>query len=361
LNLDQEAITLEYEEPTNAHWVEGDTEGIATALFYPEVMIPRGLAYPMSPFIATFGNFKDIKHYQSEEAARRHIKDKVWPAVQRVYVHFENGSLELMKKDAAGIVREVPDLPDEENWAGWLMEVTRQYFDFFVTDPSLINDLGMVAAKAVQRSADTFRALAGQYVASGRMIALWKEVKSVRRQFMEHYETFLPVLMVRRYWREDQQDIAHYELSVKNFEDLKSFYIDCVETSFRLLVIGLATVLIEQTGTPTIKTSEGDRDIWWFEQMKNGIKNGQLDKHPVFKPITDALDLGLRNGVGHHSAHYDVSNDEIAYVKPNDARLMQLQLSYTGFVDKAFNAFCAFELATMFFQFLFVAGRGKLA
>jgi hypothetical protein len=40
---------------------------------------------------------------------------------------------------------------------------------------------------------------------------------------------------------------------------------------------------------------------------------------------------------------------------------MQLQLSYTGFVDKAFNAFCAFELATMFFQFLFVAGRGKLA
>src|SRR2546430_1576716 len=132
---------------------------------------------------------------------------------------------------------------------------------------------------------------------------------------MELYESLLPLLMVRRYWREDRQDIAGYELSVKNFEDLKGFYIDCVETSFRLLVIGLASILIEQTGSATIRTKKGEEDIWWFEQLNNGIKNGQLDKYPVFIPITAALDLGLRNGVGHHSAHYEVGGDEIVYVK----------------------------------------------
>lgn len=107
--------------------------------------------------------------------------------------------------------------------------------------------------------------------------------------------------MVRRYWREEHQVVTNYELSVKNFEDLKGFYIDCVETSFRFFVIGLELVLIADTGAPTIRTRKGEKDIWWFEQMNNGMKHTQLDNYGVFAPMLAALDLGLRNGVGHHS------------------------------------------------------------
>jgi hypothetical protein len=204
------------------------------------------------------------------------------------------------------------------------------------------------------------RHLAADYVRSGRMLALWKEMKSVRKQFLGLYESLLPMLMVRRYWCEDQQDIKKYELSVKNFEDLKGFYIDCVETTFRLLVIGLALELIATTGKPKIKTKKGESTIWWFEQINNGTKYTQLKQHRLFDVFEPALDLGLRNGVGHHAAHYDVVTDDIIYVKADDASLTEMRLPYTEFVGKVFDAYCAFELATVFFQWFFVAGGGKL-
>ena|ERR1700722_17583590 len=62
-------------------------------LFYPEVMIPRNLESPISPFIATAHNYKDIGDYQKFEATRRHYKDKYWPVFERAYVHFETGNL----------------------------------------------------------------------------------------------------------------------------------------------------------------------------------------------------------------------------------------------------------------------------
>lgn len=70
LHLDQEAASLKYDEPTNAAWVDGDDESPPTVLFYPELMIPRGLSFPLSPFVATSGNFKDLLEYQGFEAAR---------------------------------------------------------------------------------------------------------------------------------------------------------------------------------------------------------------------------------------------------------------------------------------------------
>ena len=172
------------------------------------------------------------------------------------------------------------------------------------------------------------------------MLALWKEIKSVRKQFLALYESLLPMLMVRRYWRDDRQDIKGYELSVKNFEDLKGFYIDCVETTFRLLVIGLALELIATTGKPKIKTKKGENTIWWFEQINNGIKYSQLKQHRLFDVFEPALDLGLRNGVGHHAAHYDVVSDDIIYVKADDASLTEIRLPYTEFVGKVFDAYC---------------------
>jgi len=35
-------------------------------------------------------------------------------------------------------------------------------------------------------------------------------------------------------------------------------------------------------------------------------------------------------------------------------------LSYTDFVTKVFHAYCAFELSSIFFQWLFVAGGGDM-
>jgi hypothetical protein len=360
LDLGQETPSIAYREPTNAIWDDGEDAGDHAILFYPEVMIPRGLDSPISPFIATFGNFKDIEEYQKAEATRRHFKNKFWPIVQRAYVHFETGNLDLLKKEIEEILPSIPDVTDRESRGGWILSFSRRFFDLFIVDPSLAEAVERKVAYAVHRAEPEVRKLAAEYVKSGRMLALWKEIKSVRKQFLALYESLQPMLMVKRYWRENQQNVEAYELSVKNFEDLKGFYIDCVETTFRLLVIGLAIELIETTGQPRIKTKSGDKTIWWFEQINNGIKDTQLKQHAIFDLFMPALDLGLRNGVGHHSAHYDVRSDEIIYGKADDAQLKEVSLPYTEFVEKVFKAYCAFELATVFLHWFFVAGKGKL-
>jgi hypothetical protein len=360
LDLDQEAVSFEYREPTNAVWVDGEDSGDQSLLFYPEVMIPRNLPSPISPFVATVGNYKDIQQYQQYEATRRHYKDKFWPVIMRAYVHYETGNLGLLKKEIAGILPSVPDIAKPEERGGWILSVSRRFFDLFVVDPQLSEPIERAVAYAVHRSEKEVRHLAADYVKSGRMLALWKEIKSVRKQFLALYESLLPMLIVRRYWRDDQQNIGAYEVSIKNFEDLKGLYIDCVETTFRLLVIGLALELISTTGKPKIKTKTGEKTIWWFEQIANGVKYTQLKQHRMFDVFEPALDLGLRNGVGHHSAHYDVVSDEIIYVKADDENLAEVRVPYTEFVDKVFAAYCAFELATVFFHWFFVAGRGKL-
>ena len=363
LNLDQEAVKFDYEKPTNASWDDAaeETEAIPTVLFYPELMIPKGLQYPLSPFLATFGEFKDLPAYQKEEDVRRRIKERIWPALLRVYTHFENGNLRLLEKEAAAISKNPPKLEDLEERAGWVLDTTKHYFEFFVAEPDSDAEIGKQAATAAVKQEVALRAFASEYVTSGRMLALWKELKSVRRQFMELYESFLPILSVRRYWKDPEPNFAAFELSVKNFEDLKGFYIDCLETTFRFLVIGLGMVKITESGATTIATAKGDKDIWWFEQMNNGIKNTQLDKYPLFDSVTKFLGTSLRNGVGHHSAHYIVSSDEIAYVKADDAALNEVRLPFTVFVSKVFDTYCAFERAATFFQFLFLAGGGKLS
>jgi hypothetical protein len=361
LDLDQEAVSFAYREPTNATWDdEEDATGDYEVLFYPELMIPKNLPSPMSPFVATSWNFKDIGAYQSVEGARRNFKEKLWPALQRAYVHFENGNLDLMRQDCQTLTDQVPVLTDGEEIGGWLRSMNRYFFDFFVSDPELSDTVGHRCAVAYRSSETELRRLAAKYVKSGRMLAIWKEVNSVRRQFLSLYESLQPLLMVRRYWKSDCQNIGEFGLSVKNFEDLKGFYIDCVETTFRLLVIGLGVELIATTGKPIINAKSGNKSIWWFEQMNNGIKEGQLKNHKVFDSITPSLDLSLRNGVGHHSAHYDVRTDRISFVKARDADLNATELSFTEFVDKTFKAYCAFETATVFFQWLFIAGKGEL-
>jgi len=360
LELYQKAVSFKYEQPTNAEWINTGEDSEQMVLFYPELMIPKDLEAPMSPFVVTVHNLKNIEQYQREEAIRRASKDELWPALQRAYVHFENGNLPLMKKECQSVIKGMPDLTDQENRGGWILAITRQFFDRFVAYPKRSERIERVIATASRKAEKELRKLATEYVTSGRMTALWKEVKSVRTQFMCLYESLLPLLMVRRYWKSHHQKLELYMVSVKDFEELRTFYVDTVETSFKLLVIGLGVQVIADTGNVVIATKKGNHDIWWFEQIKNGIKDTQLRKYPVFKQITEALDLKLRNGVGHHSAHYDLNTDAIIYATADGATMTHVSVPYTEFVDKVFQAFCAFELATVFFQWLFVAGGGKL-
>lgn len=264
LRIDQKAPNFSYEMLTNAAWEDAGGDSETTMLFYPELMIPRDLAPLMSPFVVTVHNLKHIKEYQAEEAIRRISKDELWPALLRAYVHFENGNLELMKKECQLVTKSMPELQNQEERAGWVAAVTRHFFDRFVAYPHRSVKIEKSVAAAAKNAEKELRGLATEYVKSGRMATLWKELKSVRVQFLAMYESLQPLLMVRRYWKDHLQDVYDdYLLSNKNFDDLRSLYVDTVETAFKLLVTGLAVELIAKTGKPVITTRDGTlHDIW---------------------------------------------------------------------------------------------------
>jgi hypothetical protein len=193
LDVGQEVPKIEYREPTNAVWDDGEDEGDHMLLFYPEVMIPRDLESPISPFIATAHNYKDIGDYQKFEATRRHYKDKYWPVFERAYVHFETGNLKLLKKEILSILPSVPEIAGSEERGGWILHLSRRFFDLFIVDPQLSEQVERTVAYAVHTDDKEVRRLAADYVRSGRMLALWKEIKSVRKQFLALYESLLPV------------------------------------------------------------------------------------------------------------------------------------------------------------------------
>ena len=360
LHLDQERGALKYDDPTNARWDNSGIDSETALLFYPEVLVPRDTDPLISPAVLSLQNLRNVHEFQHDEEGRRTNKKTHWPILQRSYVHFENGNVELLKQECVNLTGMTPDLHSQENRAEWIVRASRALFDNFLPSPNRAQKTKKLCDQAGDKARAEVAQLAQTYVDTGRMAALWKEVKSVRSQFLVNYETLAPILMLKRYWKSHLQILDKYLLSVKDFEGLRSFYVDCVESSCKLLVIGLAMARIAQTGKPSLPTRKGERDIWWFEQLKNGLKEDHLRDPPTLRQIIEPLDLKLRNGVGHHAAHYEANSDEIVYVVADDSALRQVRMSYTTFVSTVFHAYCAFELAIIFFERFLIAGGGRL-
>jgi len=64
------------------------------------------------------------------------------------------------------------------------------------------------------------------------------------------------------------------------------------------------------------------------------------------------MDNGLRNGIGHHSAIYDMRTDEVVYYKQQGRTLQETRVSYTVFAYKLLQIYSAVELAALYFHAL---------
>jgi hypothetical protein len=100
---------------------------------------------------------------------------------------------------------------------------------------------------AYSKNPDLIRELSECYIASGRMLKLWKEIASIRRAFIDNYDSLQPLLQIS-YWRDELQDINCFVLSTKQFDKMRQLYIDTFETLCRLLVIATVVESIIQNG-----------------------------------------------------------------------------------------------------------------
>jgi hypothetical protein len=77
----------------------------------------------------------------------------------------------------------------------------------------------------------------------------------------------------------------------------------------------------------------------------------------LFKNV---LDTKLRNGIGHHSAHYNLEKDEIVLYSTKQGATVERNISYTVFCDRVLKLFAAFELASVYHHSRHIEAEGRL-
>jgi hypothetical protein len=199
--------------------------------------------------------------------------------------------------------------------------------------------------------------LAEHYLASGRIVSLWKEIFSIRNSFVNCYNFVQPLITVK-YWKEEYREPV--TLSDKRFNELRQLYIDCFETLFRLLVPATGFEVIIHHRKLEIPTQKGSMTLEQFEQMPSAAKRIHIAKFPIEDLFMPVLDTGFRNGIGHNAAHYEPEHDAIIVYDTKDAGTVSRVVGYTEFCEKVLDLFAAFELAAMYYQDLHISLGGRL-
>lgn len=79
-----------------------------------------------------------------------------------------------------------------------------------------------------------------------------------------------------------------------------------------------------------------------------------MSRYPIEDAFVGVIDTQLRNGIGHHSAHYDPDSDLVALYDARRSKGIFRTIPYTRFCDTLLKIFAAFELAAMYHHTLHI-------
>lgn len=342
LDLDQEKGSFKFRDPENGKWSDNDDGAVKTLTFSDEIVLPASMPDFISPHIATWGRY-DWEKCREDEGLRQLFVHKTFQYAERCRVHFERGNWELFDKESpaqhGGPLNPRNRLVDLYNF------YTAALSKFTLLSRGKYGRIHqrLTYAKAVDRS--LVDELEERYLSTGRIVSLWKEIFSVRTSFVNCYHFLQPLITVT-YWKEEYREPV--TLSDKRFNELRQLYIDCFETLFRLLVLATGFEMIILHRKLEIPTKRGLMTLEQFEQQPNGAKRDHIAKLPIEDLFMPVLDTDFRNGIGHHSAHYEQDADVIVIYDTKDAGTVSRIVSYTEFCQKVLDLFAAFELAAMY-------------
>ena len=202
-------------------------------------------------------------------------------------------------------------------------------------------------------SEELFLKIGREYIESGRMSTLWNEIKAVHSKFVELY-TYISPLVMYRYWKDEYKDISKVHFAEKRFDEFKQLYIETYETLCKMLVIVVGVELIIHNRNLEIPTKKGSMSLWDFEKMPNGKKPEIIKNYPIADLFIESLDNKLRNGIGHNSAHYNLSSDDIVYYEFKGNSNIERTVKYTDFVDRVLRLFSVFELGVNYYNLIYL-------
>jgi hypothetical protein len=358
LDLDQQRAKHRFRDPENAKWSDSEDGVLDTLTFSDEILVPMNMRGGFSPHLATWPNYEDFERYRHDEGLRQLFASKLYSHGERCLVHFERGNWDLFDKESPSHTAREQDPP------GRLVDL----YNFFHAGLSkfTLNTHGrydrilqrLEYAKAY--SPALFAKLAELFLSSGRIAQLWKENAAVRRMLIENYTGIQPLYQMY-YWRKDLRILDSYQLSDKRFDPLRQLYIDCFETTCRLLVAAIGIETIIQHRSLEIPTNKGSMTLDTFQALKNANKREHIAKYPIEDLFVPVIDTELRNGIGHHSAHYDRTSDQIILYDSKGSGQVSRALGYTDFCDRVVKLFSAFELAVMYHNGLHLFLKGRLS
>ncbi|MDE0260277.1 MAG: hypothetical protein OXR82_18065 [Gammaproteobacteria bacterium] len=264
--VDHENIRLLYEPPTNADWVDDESDAIATLTFNQDHPVPVAEDV-FSPFFATIQNREDLDDYQRSEQGRQQFKRVHFPYIERCAVHFERGNWDLFDRESPPVEQE--NASAQSRVISLYQAIQRGFSQFTLTAPAVRERIEQRIVFATTRRPDLVDELAELYVQSGRMLKLWKELSEIRRSFLDCYDDGLHLLVRVRYWKNELRDVNDVTLSVKQFDRFRQLYIDSFETLCRLLIIACAIEAIIHDDQITIRASKRRLSIDDFEKMQN--------------------------------------------------------------------------------------------
>ena len=342
LDLDPENVSYKFRDPENGKWADNDEGAIKTLTFSDEIVVPASMPDFISPHIATFGRY-DWKRYREDERLRQFFVQHNFPYAERCRVHYERGNWDLFDKESPS--PEGGTITPKDRVIALYNLYTAALAKFTLVPRGKYDRIHQRLTYA--RAVDQVLAnnLAEQYLGSGRIHSLWKEIFSVRTSFVNCYHFLQPLITVA-YWKEEHREPV--TISDKRFNELRQLYIDCFETLCRLLVLATGFEMIILRRKLKIPTKNGAMTLEEFEQQPNGAKCDHISKLPIQDLFMPVLDTEFRNSIGHNSAHYEQDGDVIIIYDTKDAGTVKRVVGYTEFCQKVLDLFAAFELAAMY-------------
>ena len=362
LELDQLKPSFEYTKLVNANWIDRDAAEVDwhdqdksiqhVKTFDSETLVPLTLDRDVTAFMATCWLPKDIQQFRRHQLARFSAALGVRPEIEKMLIHFENHSWQLFDKQAVVLDFGDTNFKDESDRLRFVFRVLEQYGTFFRPDTDSLTQLIRQRINFAESSSPPAMAdLLDCFVKNGKDVTLWAEVEGIRKRWPRIFPGLSGIYNVF-YWDSQKHSLDDYSLAEKRFEELKPFYVDCFETLCRLSVVAAAAECIIQTSKVGVISTKKILSIEAFDKMKNGNKPDLLKNLVIADAFVPFIDNKLRNGIGHHSARYNVIKDIIEYSNENQNGIQHMTISYVRFCEKVVRIYGQVELASIYLNWM---------
>ena len=352
MQINREKPEFRYIKIANAKWSEPDSSTEldfsmeSTVVLDGENLIPITGEH-FSPFLATSHLPEDPSVFRWHQNARFQVSQNIWPKIDKLIIHENNRNEELYDKQKAEL-----GYNDEcHSWAERILLTLRVLEDYGSSFCPKRRGPDALIRQRINLSESISPILTKDLIdyldATGKSRSIFLEILSLRKRWAYLYPMLSPIYNVF-YWSDDENSLDEYTLAQKRFEELKPFFVDCFETFCRLSVVAAAIEGIIWSKSLNIPTSKKPMKLERFDEMPNGSKPDILKKMVIGDLFVPYIDSGLRNGIGHHSARYDVNIDAIEYSYNTRKGAQHEIISYIRFCEKVVRLYGQIELVSIY-------------